>query len=130
MTDMIMLRSPNMNNSIKTSYNVTSIDDPGNRDKNLTIYPMPFADEVNFEYYLDKDYRNITLKVFDLNGKLRVELNNLPSGNGVNSVQWRCTDLPAVIIFINLPGLVPQEPKHTSDCYGKVDQDSSVRAYA
>jgi hypothetical protein len=84
-----------VNNSIKTGYNVTAINDPKTQGKNLAVFPMPFSDDVNFEYTLDKDYTYISLKVFDLNGKLRLELNNLPSGNGVNSVQWRSTDLPA-----------------------------------
>ena len=82
------------NNSIKTVYEATGIDDPETQANYLTIYPMPFADDVNFEYFLDKEYRSITLKVFDLTGRLCLELNNLPSGNGINSVQWRCTDLP------------------------------------
>jgi hypothetical protein len=84
-----------VNNSIKTGYNITAIDDPKTPGKNLTVFPMPFADDVNFEYTLDKEYSNVTLKVFDLNGNLRFELENLPSGDGVNSVQWRNSDMPA-----------------------------------
>ena len=83
---------------------------------------MPFADDVNFEYTLDKDYRNITLKVFDLNGKLRLELNNLPSGNGVNSVQWRSTDLPAGNYIYKVSG--NGKCRNTcGDFHGKIDED-------
>ena len=95
-----------VNNIIKTGYNVTAIDDPKTRGKNLTVFPMPFADDVNFEYTLDKEYRNVTLKIFDLKGNLRLEINNLPSGNGVNSVQWRSTDLPAGNYIYKVTGYV------------------------
>ena len=83
-----------LNNSIKTSYSVTAINDPEVQDKSLTVYPMPFADDVNFKYFLDKEYRSVTLKVFDLTGRLWVELDNLPSDNSINSVQWRSTSMP------------------------------------
>ena len=92
------------NNSIKTSYVATSAVDPETRDKYLSIYPMPFADAVNFEYFLDNEYRNLVLKIFDLNGRLRVELNSLPPGKGLNSVQWRCTDLPGGNYVYKLTG--------------------------
>ncbi len=82
------------NNSIRAGYVATFIPESGTRDKGLSIYPMPFADAVNFEYALDQEYRDVVLRIFDLNGKLRAEFSSLPSGAGVNSVQWRCTDLP------------------------------------
>ena len=65
---------------------------------------MPFTDDVNFEYCPGIEYRNITLKIFDLNGRLRVELNNLPSGTGVNSLKWRCSDLPGGNYVYKLTG--------------------------
>jgi hypothetical protein len=82
------------NNSIKIGYVFTTIDDPENQRNHLTVYPMPFADDVNFAYCLDKSYRKITLKVFDMNGRLWEELSNLPAENGLNSVQWRSTGMP------------------------------------
>jgi|WetSurSiteA1Bulk_404760.scaffolds.fasta_scaffold01078_4 hypothetical protein len=82
------------NNSIKTTYEATATDDQEALENYVTVYPMPFTDDVNFEYFLDKGYRSIALKVYDLNGRQWVELNNLPSGSGTNSVQWRNTSMP------------------------------------
>ena len=93
------------NNNIKISYVLTSIDDDAESQENyLSIYPMPFADEVKFEYLLDKDYRNVTVKVFDLSGKLWVELSNCPSDNGPNYVTWRNTSMPAGNYIYKLTG--------------------------
>jgi hypothetical protein len=95
-----------MNNSIKTSFVVTATDDTKIQGNTLTVYPMPFSDDVTFEYTLDKDYINVALRVFDLNGKLRLEINDLPSANGVNSVHWRSTDLPAGNYIYKVSGQV------------------------
>jgi hypothetical protein len=82
------------NNSLKINYVATAIDNPESHEAFLSVYPMPFTDDVHFEYYLDKKYRNITLRIFDLNGRLRMEFKNCPSDNGINSIQWRSTDIP------------------------------------
>jgi hypothetical protein len=92
------------NNSIRTAFEVTAIHDPEIQEKYFSVFPMPFTDDVNFEYYLDKDFGRITLKIFDLNGRLWVDLNDLPSGIGVNSLQWRCTDMPGGNYIYNLTG--------------------------
>jgi hypothetical protein len=82
------------NNLIRIGYVATAIDDPLRQEKVLNVFPMPFADDVNFEYLLDKEYRSVTLKVFDLSGKLWMELGNCPSEDGINSLQWRNTGMP------------------------------------
>jgi hypothetical protein len=74
---------------------VTAIDENTESQENsLSVYPMPFADEVNFNYFLDREYSNVTLQVFDLSGKLWMELGNCPSDNGSNHVTWRNTGMP------------------------------------
>jgi hypothetical protein len=82
------------NNSIKISYVATSVEDQENNDVFLRVYPMPFTDDLHFEYFLDKTYNNISLKVYDLNGRLWMELNSCPSNQGINSIQWRNSDMP------------------------------------
>ncbi len=83
-----------VNNIIRIGFVPDAIDDTEIQDNSLTIYPLPFSDDVNFKYFLNEEYRDITLKVYDLEGRLWVELNDWPSDNGMNSVQWRNTDMP------------------------------------
>jgi hypothetical protein len=92
------------NNNISTGFIPTGTNEPGTRDKYLNIYPVPFTDDVHFEYFLPEAYRNIALKVFDLNGRLRLEMDNLPCGAGINSIQWRCSDLPQGNYIYKLSG--------------------------
>jgi hypothetical protein len=83
------------NNRLKVSYLNTSLDDVTAGDKSITVYPMPFDDDVNFKYALDKDYKAITLEVFDVSGKIWMEMNDCPAENGINNLQWRNTSMPA-----------------------------------
>jgi hypothetical protein len=101
-----------LNNSIKISYVVTAIDEnPESEENSLSVYPMPFADEVNFNYFLDREYSNVTLKVFDLSGKLWLELGNCPSDNGSNHVTWRNTSMPEGNYIFKLTGEGVSGPK-------------------
>lgn len=84
-----------LNNSLRISYVATGVENPLTSSSELTVYPMPFSDEVNFDYNLEKEYGNLSLKVFDFSGRLRVELSHCPAATGSNHLVWRSTDLPA-----------------------------------
>lgn len=84
-----------LNNNLKIAYSVTDLHDNPADAVSLTAYPVPFDDEVNFAYTLDKAYSSISLKVYDLNGVFRAEVEYCPSNAGTNSVTWRNADLPA-----------------------------------
>ncbi len=83
-----------VNNIIRIDYIPEDIDMDMTEGNSLVIYPMPFSDDVNFRYTLLKEYNNITLRVYDLEGKLWVELSEWPAEAGLNSVQWRNTGMP------------------------------------
>ncbi len=82
------------NNDLKIGMTPTAIEDSKTQDNSLTIYPMPFADDVNFKYLLNKKYATITLKIYDMNGRLWVNMDHCPADAGMNSLQWRNTDMP------------------------------------
>lgn len=84
-----------LNNNLKIAYSVTALHENPADAVSLTAYPVPFDDEVTFAYTLDKAYSSISLKVYDLNGVFRAEVEYCPSNAGYNSVTWRNTDLPA-----------------------------------
>jgi hypothetical protein len=83
-----------LNNTLRITFVATALDEPLAEENHLNVYPVPFADEVHFEYMLNKEYRNITLKVLDLSGRLWMELSNCPAENGLNSLTWRNSAMP------------------------------------
>jgi hypothetical protein len=93
-----------LNNTLTISYLPTALNDPLTLESALTVYPMPFSDEVNFAYSLEKEYGSISLRVYDLNGRLWVELDNCPSAAGTNSLIWRSTDMPVGNYIYKLTG--------------------------
>jgi hypothetical protein len=94
-----------LNNSLRISYVATGIENPLTGSSELTVYPIPFSDEVNFDYNLEKAYGNLSLKVFDLSGRLRVELSHCPAALGSNHLVWRSTDLPAGNYIYRITGI-------------------------
>ncbi len=93
------------NNEIKISCVTTGTDDPESQEKSLRIYPLPFADDVHFEYSLDHAYRNIALSVFDMNGRLWMYIGNCPADNGLNSITWRNSNMPEGNYVYKITGL-------------------------
>jgi hypothetical protein len=83
-----------LNNTIKIGFETSAVDQTNIISNGISIYPMPFADDVNFEYQLDKAYSTITIKVFDLKGQLWMEMKNCPASQGTNTIQWRNTEMP------------------------------------
>ncbi len=94
-----------LNNTLRITFVATALDDPLAEENHLNVYPVPFADEVHFEYMLNKEYRNITLKVLDLSGRLWMELNNCPAENGLNSLTWRNSAMPDGNYIYRLTGM-------------------------
>jgi hypothetical protein len=83
-----------LNNSLTVNYIATTLEDKVTAEEYLTVYPMPFADDVNFDYYLDREYNDIMLKVFDMTGKTWTEIHNCPSAPGINRLNWRNSGMP------------------------------------
>jgi hypothetical protein len=82
-----------LNNSIIVGFEATGSYNlkTGN---NLSVYPVPFADEVTFDYYLNDEYSEVSLEVYDLLGLKRAQVSNCPAGKGENVVSWRNSDIP------------------------------------
>jgi hypothetical protein len=93
-----------LNNIIRVDFEVSGMENPESINNAITIYPSPFVDDVNFEYSLDKDYITITINVFDLKGRQWLELKDCPATAGINTIKWRCTDMPEGSYIYQLTG--------------------------
>jgi hypothetical protein len=93
-----------LNNTIRIDYESSGIDNPEISNNGISIYPLPFTDDVNFKYNLDKAYTKVTIKVFDLKGRQWVELKDCPASEGTNTIQWRNTDMPEGSYIYQLTG--------------------------
>jgi hypothetical protein len=96
-----------MNNTLRVDFETSGIENPEMLKNALTIYPSPFVDDVNFEYSLDKSYASMSVKVFDIKGRMCIEIKDCPAVQGVNSVRWRSSDLPAGTYIYQLSGHEP-----------------------
>jgi len=92
------------NNTLRVDFETSDIEIPESLSNRLTIYPSPFTDDVNFEYTLDKTFGSATIRVFDMKGRIMMEVKDCPASAGKNSVQWRSTDMPAGTYVYQLSG--------------------------
>jgi hypothetical protein len=93
-----------VNNSIQISYLSTEINNPSSTQNRLDVYPMPFTDEVNLSYSLEKNYKNVSVQIFDLSGKLWMQIGNCPGNSGENKVVLRNSSMPAGNYIYKLTG--------------------------
>jgi hypothetical protein len=73
---------------------------------------MPFSDDVNFRYTLLKEYNNITLRVYDLEGKLWVELSEWRQKQGLIAYNGEIPVCPTETISTNFTEKKPEILKH------------------
>ncbi len=92
--DLDYVEISEQNNSLKINYLQTSIEDPLGQEQYFIAYPVPFNDEVNFEYALGMKYQQVALQVFDMTGKLWTEIRNCPAEMGLNQLSWRNSSMP------------------------------------
>lgn len=83
-----------LNNSIKIPFVATSTNTAGALQNNLIAFPVPFADNITFDYVLSELFATTTLEIYDLQGKMWVKIENCPTSKGKNSISWRNSDMP------------------------------------
>jgi hypothetical protein len=66
----------------------------------LKVFPNPVADDCRIEYQLLRS-SHVTLKIYDTSGRLMDELVNQVQGEGIYSIYWHNSDLPAGIYFFS-----------------------------
>ena len=77
---------------------------------NLHNYPNPFmfansrSEAITFDFKLDKNYQNVTLRVFNLKGQVVTELVNYALKEGKHSINWQLDKrtIGSGIYFYNL----------------------------
>jgi hypothetical protein len=64
---------------------------PFNTSPFLSIFPNPFRDKVNIQYYIGSGARGIELKIYDATGRLIKRFNHLTT-QSLNQIVWDGTD--------------------------------------
>ncbi len=105
--DLDYVEITEQNNNLKINYLASSTENPSDREQYFIAYPVPFTDEVNFEYALNMEYQHVTLHVFDLSGKLWMEIRNCPGEQGTNSLSWRNSAMPQGNYIYSITGTEP-----------------------
>jgi hypothetical protein len=101
----------NHNNGSNTTLNQNTISDGKlaataqvveKQPVSMKCYPNPFSDDLNINYYLTQDANNVTLKVYDNQGRLMTthEMNEQRAGN--YDMHWNLSDLQAGMYHICL----------------------------
>ena len=67
----------------------------------LPAYPNPFNPVTNISFVVDK-FSEISLKIFDVNGKLVQVVNPKSYQSGVHNVQWNASSLSSGMYFIHM----------------------------
>lgn len=67
----------------------------------LPIYPNPFNPVTNISFVVDKS-SEISLKIFDVNGKLVQVVNPKTYQSGVHNIQWNASSLSSGMYFIHM----------------------------
>jgi len=67
----------------------------------LTIYPNPFSTSANIFFALD-EAQNVSLKVFDMNGRLVTILADASFEEGDNEIVWNAAEVNAGIYFLRM----------------------------
>ena len=67
----------------------------------LRVYPNPFNPVTNISFVVDKS-SEISLKIFDVNGKLVQVVNPKTYQSGVHNIQWNASSLSSGMYFIHM----------------------------
>lgn len=82
------------NNTLKTLFDISvSVDNISDEAVFFELYPNPFVDEVNLEYKLPSDYKQVQLIIYDISGKVCLNVTDLPSFTGRHFVARRLSEL-------------------------------------
>jgi hypothetical protein len=107
--DLDYVEVTELNNDLKVSYLASSTDNPSDLEQYFVAYPIPYKDEVHFEYTLKTEYQQVTMQVFDLSGKLWMEIRNCPGDYGINRLSWRNSTMPQGNYVYRITGIEPAE---------------------
>lgn len=83
-----------VNNTLKTLFDISvSIDDISDETVFFDLYPNPVIDEVCMEYKLASDFKQVQLIIYDISGKVCVNITDLPAYSGRHFVARRLSEL-------------------------------------
>jgi hypothetical protein len=108
-----------LNNSIKVSYLPVSVEKLEPVSQKLDVFPVPFTDVVNFRYSLKEKYSNLSIIIYDMDGKALV-VTDCPANEGVNSMVWRNSDLKNGNYLYQMIGCKGNTGKHEILFDGKI----------
>jgi hypothetical protein len=82
------------NNSLKTLFDISlTAGDISDETVFYEIYPNPVSDVVYLEYNLASEFKEVQLIIYDISGKVRLNIPDLPSYSGRHFVARRLSDL-------------------------------------
>ncbi|HYV92880.1 MAG TPA: T9SS type A sorting domain-containing protein [Chitinophagales bacterium] len=96
-TDFAIVR---YNNSI-----ATGINESGNQTREISIYPNPVSPDQSGSTTISislSESQKVSLRIFDMNGRLITTLANAPFEQGNHEIVWNAADVNAGIYFLQL----------------------------
>jgi hypothetical protein len=83
-----------INNSLKTLFDISvTAGDISDETVFYELYPNPVNDVVYLEYKLASEFKEVQLIIYDISGKVRLNIPDLPSYSGRHFVARRLSDL-------------------------------------
>jgi hypothetical protein len=67
----------------------------------MSSYPNPFTQEINFSFALAAD-KNVTIDIYDMQGKIVIQLTNKPYKAGNHVIKWNSADAPSGLYIVKL----------------------------
>jgi hypothetical protein len=113
LTNITLKRIGTMNNTTNGSENSMAIQDtessiPAEASTVPTVhgdmkcYPTPFSEDLNIQYNLTEKIENVTLKVYDNQGRLVTKMEQEAQATGFYQVRWNLSDLASGMYHVCL----------------------------
>jgi parallel beta-helix repeat protein len=68
----------------------------------MKCYPTPFSEDLNIQYNLTENVENVTLKLYDTQGRLVTKMEQEAQATGFYQVRWNLSDLSAGMYHVCL----------------------------
>lgn len=85
-------------------------DDSENNSVSFSTFPNPFSNSTTISFFLEQS-QNVSLKVFDVNGRLITTLADKIFKEGENKIEWNAEKVNAGIYFLKLETCLYSENK-------------------